>query len=156
MILKGAGVGFTRKRTGRDGRGHYCAVYRDARGRVRHAGTFETRKQAERAWQHAESLIASGRPGDPSAGRMTFKTYVNEKWFPHHVLEPSTRESYRYCLDRHIVPWFGPMRMHDILPIHVREWVSELQAQGVSPAQIRHLKIILSAVSLHSSLAHIA
>lgn len=149
-------MGFTRKRTGRDGRGHYSAVYRDARGRVRHAGTFETRKQAERAWQQPESLIASGRPGDPSAGRMTFKTYVNEKWFPHHVLEPSTRESYRYCLDRHIVPWFGPMRMHDILPIHVREWVSELQAQGVSPAQIRHLKIILSAVSLNSSLAHIA
>ena len=38
------------------------------------------------------------------------------------------------------------MRIGDILPIHVREWVTELVAAGVSPATIRHQKIILSAV----------
>ena len=139
-------MGFSRKRVGLDGRAHYAAVYRDARGRIRHAGTFDTRRQAERAWQHIETLMASGHPGDPTAGRVSFADYVDERWFPHHVLEPTTRESYRYSLDRHIIPWFGPMKMADILPIHVREWVSELSAAGVSPANIRHLKIILSAV----------
>jgi hypothetical protein len=64
----------------------------------------------------------------------------------HHILEPTTRESYRYNLDRHILPWFGPMQIGDILPIHVRQWVTELVAAGVSPATIRHQKIILSAV----------
>jgi hypothetical protein len=36
------------------------------------------------------------------------------------------RESCRYCLGRHIVAWFGPMKMRDILPMHVREWMTEL------------------------------
>ncbi len=139
-------MGFTRRRVGTNGAVSYAAVYRDARGRVRQAGTFPSRKQAERAWQHAEAMLAAGRPGDPTSGRVAFVDYVNESWYPHHVLEPSTRESYRYVLDRHIIPWFGPMKMTDILPIHVREWVTDLIAAGVSPANIRHLKIILSAV----------
>jgi len=61
-------------------------------------------------------------------------------------MEPTTRQSYRYNLDRHIIPWFGPMKMADILPIHVREWVVDMMANGVTPATIRHQKIILSAV----------
>lgn len=84
--------------------------------------------------------------GTTEAGRLSFATYVTEQWFPNHVIEPSTREGYTYCLDRHILPWFGQMKMRDILPMHVRQWVTELAAGGVSPAQIRHLKIILSAV----------
>lgn len=139
-------MGFSRKRTSRDGRPRYTAVYRDARGRQLSAGTFATRKLADGAWQRAEAVANSGHPGDPTAGRIRFATYVDEPWFPNHVLEPSTREGYRYCLDRHIVPWFGPMRMSEILPVHVRQWVTELTANGVGAAQIRHLKIILSAV----------
>lgn len=63
----------------------------------------------------------------------------------HHDLEPSTRQSYRDNLDRHILPTFGPMRMSSILPVHVRQWVRALAAAGVSPATIRHNKIVLSA-----------
>ena len=139
-------MGFSRKRVGTAGRVRYAAMYRDARGRVRQAGTYATRKDANLAWQRAEALLAAGRPGDPTAGRITFATCVEDQWFPNHVLEPSTREGYRYCLTKHILPWFGPMKMRDILPTHVREWVTELVAQGVTPASIRHVKIILSAV----------
>jgi integrase len=38
------------------------------------------------------------------------------------------------------------MRMSSILPVHVRQWVTALAAAGVSPATIRHNKIVLSAV----------
>jgi hypothetical protein len=38
----------------------YAAVYRDARGKVSHAGTFSTRRQAEKAWQYAEALTNCG------------------------------------------------------------------------------------------------
>jgi integrase len=62
------------------------------------------------------------------------------------VLEASTRQSYSYNLDKHILPTFGPMRMAAILPAHVREWVTALAASGVSPATIRHNKIVLSAI----------
>jgi integrase len=139
MITNGVDEPVRQRRCG------FAAVYRDARGKIRRAGTFATRRQAEKAWQHAEALMAAGRPGDPTAGRVTFADYVNESWFPNHVLEASTRQSYRYGLDRHIVP-FGPMKMCDILPTHVREWVHDLDAAGVSAANIRQQKIILSAV----------
>jgi len=66
---------------------------------------------------------------------LTFATYVDEQWFPHHVLEPTTREGYRYVLNRHIIPWFGQMKMADILTIHVRQWVTELISAGQSPAR---------------------
>jgi hypothetical protein len=50
-------MGFVRNRRGTTGATTYAAVYRDARGKVRHAGTFPTRRQAEKAWQHAEALM---------------------------------------------------------------------------------------------------
>jgi integrase len=81
-----------------------------------------------------------------AAGQLRFASYVTEQWLPNHVMEPTTRQPYRYNLDRHIIPWFGPMKMADILPIHVREWVVDMIANGVTPATIRHQKIILSAV----------
>ena len=122
------------------------ALYRDARGTVRSAGSYPTRKRADKAWQHAEALLTTGRPEEQRARRITFTDYVIARWFPNHVLEPTTRESYRYNLRRHIIPWFGPMRIADIMPIHVREWVSDLTNRGVTPATIRHQKIVLSAI----------
>ncbi|MBA3251271.1 MAG: tyrosine-type recombinase/integrase [Geodermatophilaceae bacterium] len=139
-------MGYTRTRTGAAGTPRYTAYFLDGRGRTCSAGTYPTRKAANLAWQHAESLLATGNQLDPRAGQLRFSSYVTEKWLPNHVMEPTTRQSYRYNLGRHILPWFGPMRMVDILPIHVREWVVDLIARGVTPATIRHQKIILSAV----------
>ena len=88
------------------------------------AGTFANRKDADKAWQTIEANFAAGRPTDPRRGRMTFRTYVDDIWFPNHVIEPSTRQSYRYNIDKHLMPTFGPMRMSTIMPMHVREWVT--------------------------------
>ncbi len=139
-------MGWSRRRTGADGKPRYQASYRDARGRLRTAGTFTNRKDADRAWQQAELLMAQGRLGGADTGRLTFTRYVDEIWFPNHVLEPSTREGYRYSIDKHLKPTFGQMRMVDILPSHVREWVTERVTAGTSPATIRHNKIVLSAI----------
>jgi integrase len=139
-------VGHTRKRIGTHGTVRYTAYYDDLRGRRRSAGTYPSKKAADTAWRTAEALQHTGHPGDPRAGRLRFADYVTEAWLPNHVIEPTTRQAYRYNLHRHIIPWFGPMKMADILPIHVREWVIHLIAEGVSPATVRHQKIILSAV----------
>jgi integrase len=138
-------VGFSKRRAGSSGV-RWIALYKDARGRQRSAGTFDRKRDADAAWQSAEALQRSGKAGDPAARTLRLADYVDKQWFPNHVLEPTTRESYRYCLDRHIIPWFGTMKVREILPAHVREWVTDLIDRGVSPAQIRHLKIILSAV----------
>ena len=62
------------------------------------------------------------------------------------MIEVSTREAYTYQLGKHIMPWFGPMRMNEIMASTVREWVTDLQAKGVSPATIQKVRFILSAI----------
>jgi hypothetical protein len=112
-------MGFTRPRTGRKGIVHYQALYDDIKGHRRSAGTFATEKAADKAWQRAEARMAEGRMGNPSRGRQKFCTYVLEEWLPNHQMEARTRENYSYYLDRHILPWFGAMRMIEVMPADV-------------------------------------
>lgn len=44
-------MGYAKKRTGKDGRPRYTAVYVNLRGSERSAGTFGSEKAADRAWQ---------------------------------------------------------------------------------------------------------
>ena len=104
------------------------------------------RKDADKAWQRAEAKLSEGRIGDPARGRMAFQRYVEEIWLPHHVVELTTRQSYTYSIYKHLMPEFGPMRMAEILPEHVRAWVARLSAGDVSPKTIRNNKAILSAI----------
>jgi integrase len=139
-------MGYTQKRIGRDGKPRYTAVYHDLRGERRSAGTFANKKDANTAWQKAAAKIGEGRLNDPRRGRQTFRRYVSEEWLPNHVMEVTTREAYTYQIGKHIMPWFGPMRMNEIMPAHVREWVTDLQAKGVSAASIQKVRYILSAI----------
>jgi integrase len=139
-------MGQSRRRTGGDGKVRYTAYYDDLRGTRRSAGTYPSRKAADRAWQRAESKVAEGRAGDPARGRQTFRRYVEVEWLPNHLMEASTREGYTYSIYAHIMGTFGPLRMIDILPCHVRDWVTALGAEHLSPATIRLNKTILSAI----------
>jgi integrase len=133
-------MGFAKKRFGKDGQPRYTAVYVDLRGSERSAGTFASEKAADRAWQKAEVELRQGRVGDPARGRQTFKKYVEERWLPNHVLEPTTREKYTYYLGAHIFPELGPMRMTDIFPEHIREWISRMRREGQSAWTIQYCK----------------
>ena len=139
-------MGWVITRYNREGKPRYIARYRDARGLSQSAGTFSTEKKAEKAWQTAEVKVAEGRIADPKRGRQRFKRYVTETWMPHHVMEATTLEGYTYQIDKHIMPWFGLMKMIEILPSDVREWVTALVKAGVSPATIENLRNILSAI----------
>jgi integrase len=139
-------VGYVKKRAGKNGKPRYTACYLDLRGRLRSAGTFSSEKDANKAWQTAEVKQAEGRLADPQRGRQTFTRYVEDEWLPNHVMEPDTRESHTYQIYKHILPWFGAMRMIEIMPSDVREWITHLTNQGVSPATTRHVKNILSSI----------
>lgn len=139
-------MGYSFSRVDKKGRTRWTACYQDLKGRVRSAGTFTSQRQADKAWQRAEAKITEGRAGDPARGRMLFERYVEDMWLPHHEMEPSTRQSYTYSLYKHIMPEFGQMRMIDILPEHVRVWITTLKDNGVTPVTIRYNKIVLSAI----------
>ena len=102
--------------------------------------------EADRAWQRAEAKVAQGYLGDPGRGRQTFRAYVENTWLPNHQVEASTLQGYTYLLNKHIMDEFGPMRMIDILPEHVREWITGPENGGVKPPTIRYCFIVLSAI----------
>jgi len=139
-------VGQSRRRVGRDGKARYTAYYDDIRGVRRSAGTHPSKRAADDAWQRAEAKVAEGRAGDPARGRQTFRRYVETEWLPNHVMEVSTREGYTFSIHAHLMDTFGTLRMVDVLPFHVREWITGQQARGVGPATIRLNKSILSAI----------
>jgi integrase len=140
-------MGYAKKRVGRSGRPRYTAVYVDLRGSERSAGTFGSERAANKAWQNAEAELRQGRVGDPARGRQTFRRYVQEQWLPNHVLEPTTQEKYTYYLGAHIIPVLGPMRMADIFPEHIREWITRMQRDGKSAWTIQYCKSsILSSI----------
>jgi integrase len=139
-------VGQSRKRIGGDGKARYTAYYDDVTGRRRSAGTFASRREAERAWQRAEAEAAKGRHTDSGRSRQQFSRYVEAEWFPNHQIELTTRQNYRYVLDKHILPVFGGYKMIAILPADIRAWVVSLKDAGVKPATIKHCLAVLSAI----------
>jgi hypothetical protein len=112
-------VGQSRKRVGGDGKARYTAYYDDVTGRRRSAGTFGSRRDADRAWQRAEAETAKGRHTDSGRSRQLLARYVEDEWFPNHQIELTTRQNYRYVLDKHILPVFGGYTMTAIHPIPI-------------------------------------
>jgi site-specific recombinase XerC len=49
-------------------------------------------------------------------------------------------------VERDLLPVFGLMRMNEILPLHVRDFVRRLQEQGVSACTVQRCKTVLSAI----------
>jgi integrase len=140
-------MGFSRKRIGRDGKPRYTAYYRDIRDEERSAGTFGRKKEADDAWKAAEAGVSAGKRGDPSRGRQLFQAYVLDKWLPNHQLEPGVRSEYLRQIRKHLLPFFGPMKMRDVMPEHVRQWVTRMKAQGVPARTIQYCKVsILNAI----------
>jgi integrase len=146
-MIKVMVMGFSRKRAGLDGKPRYTAYYLDIRGQERSAGTFSRKKDSDDAWKKAEVGISAGKRGDLSRGKQIFQAYVLEKWLPHHQLEPGVRSDYAGQIRRNLLPFFGPMKMRDIMPEQVREWVTKMQAQGVPARTIQYCKVsILNAI----------
>ncbi|MBP2707403.1 tyrosine-type recombinase/integrase family protein [Microbispora sp. RL4-1S] len=143
---QGGELGYSFKRLDSRGRVRYTACYKDIRGNVVSAGTYSSKRAADKAWQQAEARMDQGKIGHPSRGKQTFAEYVKNTWLPNHQVEPSTMQSYTYTLNRHILPTFGPMRMVDILPEHVRAWIAKLKDDGVKAPTIKYAKVLLSVI----------
>ena len=59
-----------------DGDTRFVACYRDPEGRQRSAGTYSSRRAAERAANREEAKVRDGAWHDHSRGQVTFATYV--------------------------------------------------------------------------------
>lgn len=133
-------------RTWKDGQARYTAAYRDPAGRLRSAGTFTARRDAERAGRRAEGKVEDGSWIDRTAGRITFAEYVEHVWWPSRHLEVSTRAGYRSYLDKHFLPYFGAMAMAEILPSTVQGWVTQAVECGLSARSVVKYHVMLHGV----------
>ncbi len=79
-------------------------------------------------------------------GQQNFERYVREKWFPNHRLELRARETYHYYLEKWVIPWFRHMRLIEVMPDDIREFVTDLERQGVTASSIGYCVTILSAI----------
>lgn len=134
-----------RKRVGATGI-RYIALYRDTSDRQRSAGSFSSRREAERAGRQAESSVDAGTWIDRVSGRTTFDEYVEKVWWPSRHLEVSTRAAYRSYLDKHFIPYFGQLPMAEILPSTVQGWVTQAVASGLSPRSVVKYHVMLHGV----------
>jgi integrase len=139
-------MAYAKRRVTDDGRVRFTGVYLDPTGRERSAGTFDSKRAAERAARTAESAIAEGNWIDPTNGKITFRKYVEEQWWPSRHLELHSKAAYRSYLDRHFLPFFGDMPMRAILPSTVQAWVTQAVASGLSPRSVVKYHVMLHSV----------
>ena len=93
-----------RPRTTSDGVKRWVACYRDPEGRQRSAGTFSSKRAAERAAQREEQRVLAGSWRDHTLGEVRFRDYVETDWLPSKHIEPTTKAAYQSNLDRHFYP----------------------------------------------------
>ncbi|MFC4334355.1 tyrosine-type recombinase/integrase [Salininema proteolyticum] len=139
-------MGYAKKRYDKNGRPRYTAVYIDADGRERSAGTYDDSKVADRKWQAAEVKVAEGRGDHLVRGRQTFKEYVETHWLPNLQVEVKTYEGYHCTLYAYIMDFFSSKKMLHIHANDVRRWLKDLKDQGMKPSYRMHCKILLSTI----------
>lgn len=124
--------------------------YIDALGRKRQKGGF-VHKTAAKTWaEDGEEAARKGEEFDPTAGRVTFKSWA-ERWQESRVVEPSTadRDKSRYA---EVVERWGDSPIGAIGSLEIQGWVKEMTARGRAPGTVRKyhnmLSVILEAATL--------
>ena len=129
-----------------DGDKRFVACYRDPEGRQRSAGTYSSRRAAERAAHREEAKVRDGAWHDHSRGQVTFADYVQTVWLPSKQVETSTLAAYRSYLDKHFIPTFGRRPMGKILPSEIQRWVTTATENGLSAASVRKYHTMLHSI----------
>jgi len=133
-------------RTTDDGTKRFVACYRDPEGRQRSAGTYPSRRAAERAAHREEAKVREGAWHDHSRGQVTFAEYVHTVWLPSKHVEASTLAAYRSYLDKHFLPVFGRRPIGKILPSEIQRWVTTASENGLSAASVAKYHTMLHSV----------
>ena len=125
--------------------GRWQARYRDPAGRER-ARNFTRKADAERFLVQIESEKMRGAWVDPEAGRVKLGEFAERLYATTVPLKPKTRSGYRSLLDSRIIPYLGDLQLRQIDPILIREWVADLQDDGLSASRIRQARNVLHSV----------
>jgi integrase len=128
------------------GNRRFIACYRDPEGKERSAGTYPSRRAAERAGNREEAKVHQGTWHDHSRGQVTFAEYVETVWLPSKHVETSTLAAYRSYLNKHFIPVFGKRPIGKILPSEIQRWVTTATENGLSAASVSKYHTMLHSI----------
>jgi len=128
------------------GKPSYTGMFVDPDGVKRSAGTYSTKRDAERAAHREEQRVREGRWHDASRGEITFTDYVVTVWLPSRHIEASTLAGYQSYLNKQFFPFLGKKQMGKILPSDIQAWVTTAAAGGLSASSIRKYHVMLHSV----------
>ncbi len=80
--------------------------------------------------------MTRGQYIDSRAARTTFQQYA-EGWVPTQGADPNTQASMESQLRLHAFPYLGTGPLGSFQPAHIRDWVQQLQANGVRGSYAR-------------------
>ena len=126
------------------GRRAWQARWRDPAGRQR-AKNFDRKVDAERYLLAMETDKLRGRYTDPRMARTPLAEWMAEYQATRVNLGLQTQARDEATVRNHILPSFGPWLIGSIQPVHVAQWVADLDARGYAPATVRKAYQLLAA-----------
>jgi integrase len=109
--------------------------------------SFRRKADAEKWLVLEEGDLLAGRWHDPESGAELFSRYC-EKWMQQRSPTVARKTDYNTeaALRGRILPVFGNRRLNQITTKEIREWLSSLLAEGLSPATVRSYRQIFGQV----------
>lgn len=132
----------------RERKGRWAALYRDANGNQKSAGTYGTEKEALARAQVAEldarppetvEVLPMAKRGKPTVAGYGPLAIAGAK------LEATSRETYGY-LFRHIVRELGSMTLAELTPALVRAFARKLESSEMSSSTAYHVFCVLKLI----------
>lgn len=124
--------------------GSFRGIYRSPDGKRRSAGTFPTKRAAERAAAAAEGDAARSGFRAPERGHITVGEW-KERWWRTRRVEASTLRKDDGRWANHVAGHWGHRHMDEVTRFEVKEWVAELARAGLAPATIERCVALLSS-----------
>nr|WP_246422433.1 site-specific integrase [Nocardiopsis mwathae] len=126
--------------------------YYDPAGKLKSAGTYKKKPDAEKRQTEIEASLHEGTYRNPADGKVTFGE-IAEKWLASRTdVKPATWWKYRSLLDNHILDRWGDLPLTAIHTEDIAVWIAELQkprdegGSNLGASQTCHAHAVLSMV----------
>ncbi|MCH7670113.1 MAG: hypothetical protein IIC71_13085 [Acidobacteria bacterium] len=123
-------MGSVRKVKHRSGRESWQARWRDPAG-VDRSKNFARKVDAGQHLVSLESDKLRGRYSDPRLARTKLSDWFAEWQATRTNLSPQTRLRDEASIRNHVLPRFGAGPIGQIQPVHIAQWVADLDASGL-------------------------
>ncbi len=125
------------KRRNPSGKIVYKVQFRDQYGKRHEIAAGPLKKHAEALLSKTMEEVNAGVWGIPLKENLRLKQFY-QVWIKakEKALKPSSHASYEHTFRNHILPDIGDMRLNDIKPLDIQEWVDSLSEKNLSPATV--------------------